>query len=234
MQTLHIMRKELNDFFVSPIAYIVISIFLLVTGFLFFLTFFLNGQASLRGFFDLLPLIFSFAIPAITMRLFAEEFSSGSMEVMMTLPLSHGEIVVGKFLAALVFICVMLLPTLAYAFTVALFGDLDWGPVIGGYAGAILLGGAFAAIGIFASTLTRNQIIAFIVGALFCFSLTLVDKLLVFFPSSVLGLFSQIGADYHFHNIARGVIDSRDLLYFAGVIFLFLYGSYATLSEKSQ
>jgi len=232
MQTLHIMKKELTDFFVSPIAYIVISIFLLVTGWFFFLTFFLNGQANLRDFFGLLPLIFSFIIPAITMRLFAEELSSGSFEVMMTLPVTPANIVVGKFLAALVFICAMLVPTFAYAVTVALFGDLDWGPVIGGYAGAVLLGGAFAAIGIFASTLTRNQIIAFILGAVLCFALTLVDKLLVFFPTAILGFFSQIGADYHFRNIARGVIDSRDLLYFGGVIFLFLYGSYISMAEK--
>lgn len=232
MQTLHIMKKELKDFFTSPIAYIVIAIFLLVTGWFFFLTFFLNGQASLRDFFALLPLIFSFVIPAVTMRLFAEELAMGSFEVLMTLPVTPRDIVLGKFLSALVFICAMLTPTLAYAITVSLFGELDWGPVIGGYAGAVLLGGAFAAIGLFASSLTRNQIIAFILGALICFALTLVDKLLVFFPTAILGVFSQIGADYHFRNIARGVIDSRDLLYFGGVIFLFLYGASISMTEK--
>ncbi|VFQ44918.1 ABC transporter permease subunit [Desulfoluna butyratoxydans] len=233
MQTLHIMKKELKDFFTSPIAYIVIAIFLLVTGWFFFLTFFLNGQASLRDFFALLPLIFSFVIPAVTMRLFAEELAMGSFEVVMTLPVTPRDIVVGKFLSALVFVCAMLTPTFAYAVTVALFGDLDWGPVIGGYAGAILLGGAFAAIGLFASSLTRNQIIAFILGTLICFALTLVDKLLVFFPTAILGFFSQIGADYHFRNIARGVVDSRDLLYFGGVIFLFLYGASISVTEKN-
>lgn len=232
MQTLHIMKKELTDFFVSPIAYIVIGIFLLVSGWFFFLTFFLNGQASLREFFGLLPLIFSFVIPAITMRLFAEELASGSVEVVMTLPVTPAQLVTGKFLAALLFVCAMLVPTLAYALTVALFGELDWGPVVGGYAGAVLLGGAFAAIGLFASTLTRNQIIAFIVGTLLCFALTLVDKLLVFFPTAILGFFSQIGADYHFRNIAKGVIDTRDLLYFGGVIFLFLYGATLSMAER--
>lgn len=232
MQTLHIMKKELTDFFVSPIAYIVIGIFLLVSGWFFFLTFFLNGQASLREFFGLLPLIFSFVIPAITMRLFAEELASGSVEVVMTLPVTPAQLVAGKFLAALLFVCAMLVPTLAYALTVALFGELDWGPVVGGYAGAVLLGGGFAAIGLFASTLTRNQIIAFIVGTLLCFALTLVDKLLVFFPTAILGFFSQIGADYHFRNIAKGVIDTRDLLYFGGVIFLFLYGATLSMAER--
>lgn len=232
MQTLHIMKKELTDFFVSPIAYIVIGIFLLVSGWFFFLTFFLNGQASLREFFGLLPLIFSFVIPAITMRLFAEELASGSVEVVMTLPVTPAQLVAGKFLAALLFVCAMLVPTLAYALTVALFGELDWGPVVGGYAGAVLLGGGFAAIGLFASTLTRNQIIAFIVGTLLCFTLTLVDKLLVFFPTAILGFFSQIGADYHFRNIAKGVIDTRDLLYFGGVIFLFLYGATLSMAER--
>ena len=232
MQTLHIMKKELTDFFVSPIAYIVISVFLLVTGWFFFLTFFLNGQASLREFFGLLPLTFSFIVPAITMRLFSEEFASGSFEVVMTLPVTPTQIVMGKFLSALIFIVAMLVPTFAYAITVAFFGDLDWGPVVGGYAGAVLLGGAFAAIGLFASSLTKNQIIAFILGTLICFSLTLIDKMLAFLPTAVLGFFNQIGADYHFRNIARGVIDTRDILYFGCVIFLFLYGSFLAMTGK--
>ncbi|MCG8473606.1 MAG: ABC transporter permease subunit [Desulfobacterales bacterium] len=232
MQTLQIMKKELKDFFVSPIAYIVISVFLLTTGFFFFSNFFTVGQTTLRGFFSLLPVVFSLIIPAITMRLFSEEFASGSFEVVMTLPVSPTEIVVGKFLSALVFVSAMLIPTLSYAITASYLGDLDWGPVVGGYAGAILLGGAFSAIGLFASSLTRNQIIAFIVGALFCLTLTLIDQVLFFFPPSVLGFFSQIGAGFHFRNIARGIIDTRDILYFGSMIFLFLYASFLSVTSK--
>jgi ABC-2 type transport system permease protein len=231
-QVLFIFKKEFQHYFVSPIAYIVISIFLLVTGWFFFTTFFLYNQASLRGFFDLLPLIFSFVIPAVTMRLFAEELSAGSYEILVTMPVTFRDIIVGKFLASVVFVAGMLVPTLAYPLTVSLLGELDWGPVIGGYIGALLLGGSFCAIGLFASSLTRNQIIAFIIGMIICFSLTLIDRMLLFFPESVLGVLQHLGVDYHFQNISKGVIDSRDLLYFASVILVGLYGTHLVLEEK--
>ena len=163
-QVVHIFSKELKDYFISPIAYIVISVFLLVTGWLFFTTFFLYNQADLRNFFNLLPITFAFVIPAVTMRLFSEEFNVGSYEILLTLPVTFRDIIIGKFLAAVVFIIAILIPTLSYPMFIAFLGQLDWGPVIGGYAGALLLGAAFSAIGLFASALTRNQIIAFIVG----------------------------------------------------------------------
>ena len=147
----HIFRKEFKSYFVSPIAYIVISVFLLVTGWFFFSTFFLINQAHLRTFFNLLPFVFSFIVPAVTMRLFAEELNIGSYETLLTMPVTFTDVIVGKFLAAVAFVAAMLLPTLIYAVTIALLGRMDWGPVMGGYLGALLLGASFSAIGLFAS-----------------------------------------------------------------------------------
>ncbi len=232
LQTIPIFKKEFKSYFISPIAYIVIAIFLLVTGWFFFATFFLVGQANLRNFFSLLPIIFSFVIPAITMRLVSEELNVGSYELLLTLPVTLTDVVTGKFLAAVAFIIAMLVPTFMYPVTVAALGQLDWGPVIGGYLGAVLLGAAFSAIGLFASTLTRNQIIAFIVAMAVCFILTLIDKMLFFLPRSMLGVLAYLGADFHFQNISKGIIDSRDIIYFLSICFIGLYGSYLVLRER--
>ncbi len=228
----YIFKKEFRVYFVSPIAYIVIAIFLVVTGWFFFSTFFLYNQAELRSFFNLLPIIFSFIIPAVTMRLFSEEFNVGSYETLVTLPVTLREVIVGKALAGMAFIAIMMLPTLSYAISVSLLGDLDWGPVVGGYLGSILLGASFTSIGLFASTLTRNQIVAFILGMIICFALTMFDKILFFLPQSTLGFFEYIGADAHFQNIARGIIDSRDLIYFFSIIFIALYVAYLRVKER--
>jgi ABC-2 type transport system permease protein len=231
-QAIPIFKKEFRSYFVSPIAYIVIAIFLLVTGWFFFATFFLVGQANLRNFFSLLPIIFSFVIPAITMRLVSEELNIGSYEILLTMPVTITDVVIGKFLAAVFFVVAMLIPTVAYPVTVTALGQLDWGPVLGGYIGAVLLGAAFSAIGLFTSAMTRNQIIAFIVGMAICFILTLIDKMLFFLPRSMLGVLAYLGADFHFQNISKGIIDSRDIVYFLSVCFVSLYGAYLALREK--
>ena len=232
-QVIRICNKELKDYFISPIAYIVISIFLLVTGWFFFATFFYYNQADLRNFFDLLPITFSFFIPAVTMRLFSEELNVGSYEMLLTLPVTFNDILVGKFLAGVFFVAAALVPTLAYPICVAFMGQLDWGTVAGGYMGALLLGSAFTAVGLFASSLTRNQIIAFIVSMAICFTLTLIDKMLFFFPRPMLGVIGYIGADFHFKNIAKGIIDSRDILYFLSIIFIGLYGTHLAMEGKN-
>jgi len=231
-QVLHIFRKEFKDYFISPIAYIVIAIFLVITGWFFFMTFFLYKQAELRGFFQLLPLIFSFVIPAVTMRLFSEEMNVGSYETLLTLPVSAVEIVLGKFFAATSFIAVMLLPTLLYPVSISFLGDLDWGPVLGGYIGALCLGGAFCAVGLFASSLTRNQIVAFIIAMIICFCLTTVDQMLFFFPRKIVAVLSYLGAGTHFENISKGIVDSRDLLYFLSLVFIALFATNLVLEEK--
>ncbi len=231
-QVLHIFRKEFKDYFITPIAYIVIAIFLLITGWFFFMTFFIYDQAELRGFFQLLPLIFSFVIPAVTMRLFSEEMNVGSYETLLTLPVSAVEIILGKFIAAAAFIAAMMLPTILYPVTISFMGDLDWGPVFGGYIGALCLGGGFCAVGIFASSLTRNQIVAFIIGMIICFCLTTIDQMLFFFPRKIVAVVSYIGAGTHFDNIAKGIIDSRDLLYFLSLVFIFLFATNLVMEEK--
>ncbi len=231
-QVKNIFQKEFRTYFVSPIAYIVISIFLLITGWFFFMVFFLYNQADLRDFFGLLPIIFSFVVPAVTMRLFSEELNIGSYEILLTLPVTSRDVILGKFLASVVFIAAMLVPTLAYPITISFLGQLDWGPVAGGYIGAVLLGAAFSAIGLFASSLTRNQIIAFIIGLTICFALTLIDKMLFFLPQSLLGIFEYLGADFHFQNISRGIIDSRDILYFLSVSFVGLYSAHLAMEGK--
>jgi len=232
-QAVHIFKKEFRTYFVSPIAYIVISIFLMVTGWFFFTTFFLYNQTNLRNFFSLLPIIFSFVVPAVTMKLFSEELNVGSYEILLTMPVTFLDVVVGKFLSAVAFIAVMIAPTLSYPITVSFLGELDWGPVAGGYLGAVLLGASFSAIGLFASSLTRNQIIAFIIGMAICFSLVLVDKMLFFLPQTLLGILSYLGADAHFQNISKGIIDSRDALYFLSVCFVGLYGAHLVMQEKN-
>jgi len=231
-QVAHIFKREFKSYFVSPIAYIVISIFLLVTGWFFFSTFFIYNQANLRSFFSMLPIIFAFVVPAITMRLFSEELNVGSYETLLTLPVTYRDVILGKFLASVVFIMAMLVPTIAYPVTAWLLGQLDWGPVAGGYIGALLLGAAYSAVGLFASSLTRNQIIAFIIGIAICFSLTLVDKMLFFLPRNLVGLFGYLGADFHFQNISKGVVDSRDLLYFLSISFVGLYCTHLAIQGK--
>jgi ABC-2 type transport system permease protein len=229
----HIFRKEFKSYFVSPIAYIVISVFLVIIGWLFFSTFFLERQANLMRFFSLLPVTFAFIIPAVTMRLFSEEINVGSYELLLTLPVTFRDIILGKFLSAVAFVGIMLFPTLIYALTTSFLGELDWGPVLGGYLGALLLGSSFSAIGLLASSLTRNQVVAFIIGMAICFSLTLlIDFVLFFLPSGMVGIFQYLSANFHFQNIAKGVIDSRDILYFLFISSLGLYVTNLIMLEK--
>ncbi len=229
----HIFKKEFKSYFFSPIAYIVISVFLIIIGWLFFSTFFLDRQANMTRFFSLLPIAFAFVVPAVTMRLFSEEINIGSYEILLTMPVTFRDIIVGKFLAAVGFIGVMLIPTLFYALSITFLGKLDWGPVIGGYLGAILLGATFSSIGLLASSITRNQVVAFIIGMAVCLSLTLlIDFMLFFLPNFLVGIFQYLSANYHFKNIAKGVIDLRDIMYFVSVSFVVLYGTNLIMQRK--
>jgi ABC-2 type transport system permease protein len=231
-QALLIFNKEFKDYFLSPIAYIVIAVFLLVTGWLFFSTFFGYGQADLRHFFNLLPLIFALVVPVITMRLFSEELNVGSYEILLTLPVTFQDIILGKFMAGVAFVTAILLPTLAYPIFISFLGDLDWGVVVGSYIGSFLLGAAFTAIGLLASSLTRNQIIACIVGMAICAVLAIIDKMLFFFPQSILNVVAYLSASIHFENIAKGIVDSRDVLYFLSIVFIGLYATHLVMQEK--
>lgn len=218
-----IMARELGAYFTSPVAYIVMGLFLVFSGIFFFSTFFLVNRAELRGFFTLLPVLFAFFVPAITMRLFAEERRSGTVETLFTMPVSGFDATLGKFLAALAFTAVMIAPTLIYALTAATLGELDPGPVIGGYVGALLLAAGYAAIGVYASTITKNQIVAFFVAFAICILLSLGDAFLVLLPGPVVGVLEFLSAGYHFTSISRGIVDSRDIVYFLSLAGLFLW-----------
>lgn len=232
-QYYNIFKKEFKAYFISPIAYIVISVFLLVTGWFFFSRFFIYNQADMRIFFNLLPLVFAFIIPAITMRLFSEELSIGSYEILLTMPVTFTDVVLGKFTAAVAFIAAMLVPTLSYPIFISFFGELDWGPVFGGYIGTLFLGATFSAVGLFSSSLTKNQIIAFIIGMAICFALTLIDQMLFFVPADFVKYLEYLGANYHFQNISKGIIDSRDFLYFISMGFIALYGTNLVIQRKN-
>ena len=227
-----IMKKELRSYFVSPVAYIVMVVFLLITGFPFFMTFFLNGQAELRMFFQLLPLTLAILIPAVTMRLFAEEKNTGSFEMLLTLPVSVRDVVAGKILAASVFSAVMISPTLIYGVSILFVGSPDLGPMIGGYLGAVLLAASYSAIGVFASSLTKNQIVAFIIAFAICIFLWVIDVFLPLLPVGIVNLFEYISVNSHFASISKGVIDSRDLIYFASVIALSAMGTVKSIEER--
>ena len=188
----------------------------------------------MRGFFGLMPWIFLFFIPAVTMKLWAEEKKIGTIEILMTLPIRDYEVVVGKFLASFALLAVTVLLTLVVPFSVMSLGNPDVGILIAGYIGLLLMGGAYIAIGFFASTLTENQIIAFIIGIVVCLALLLIGEDFVLFktPNWLFPIFSYLGLGAHYSSILRGVLDSRDIIYYLSLIGFFLYLS--TLAVESR
>jgi ABC-2 type transport system permease protein len=216
-----IMKRELRSYFAGPIGYIVTGLFLVINGLLFFAAFFLQNRADLRNFFSMLPIMLSFFIPAVTMRVLAEEKRVGSIETLMTLPVREVDVVTGKYLAVLIESLIMIAPTLFYVITAEIFGSPDYGPIIGGYAGAFFICAAFCSIGLFSSSITKNQIIAFAVAMAICLALTFVESFLVFLPDGIVKIFSFISASVHFGSISKGIVDTRDLLYFVTLTALF-------------
>lgn len=230
---LSIYRKELKSYFNSPVAYIVITVFLLISGWFFSTNFFLVGQATVRTVLSIIPIIFIFFVPAITMRSIAEEKKSGTIELLVTMPTRDWEIILGKYFASLTLVLIALCFTLAYAFTASLLGNLDGGPTFGGYLGLVLLGSSYLAIGIFASATTENQIVAFILGFLIIFVFFMLDKVLLFAPGPLVSILEYLSVDYHFNNLARGVIDSRDIIYYLSLtIFMLVFAARSLESRK--
>ena len=229
-----IYKKEFSLYFNSAMAYIFIVVFLVVSAWFFMSSFFLHGQASMRNYFQLLPTIFLIFVPAVTMRLWAEERRSGTMEVLLTLPFRDIEIVVGKYLAALAF----LILTVALSFMIPVLlmkmGNPDMGPIIGGYIGAFLLGGAYLAIGMFISSLCDNQMIAFILSVVAAFVLLIIGEPFVLqsLPDSFKPAAQYLGLSSHFQNILKGVIDTRDIIYYFSVIFVFIYATMRKLESR--
>ena len=223
-----VMKRELKAYFTSPVAYFVMVLFLLVSGIFFYFGFmplyggfFLMDRAELRAFFSALPHILSCIIPAVTMRLFAEEKRSGSIETLMTLPVTETDIVTGKYLASFIGSLIMLAPTLLFIIPAEIYGSPDYGPIVGGFIGAIFLCASFTAIGIFTSAITKNQIVAFLAGIAICVVITMIDFLLIFLPSGLSAVLGFLSAKSHFTSISRGMIDSRDFIYFISLTALF-------------
>jgi ABC-2 type transport system permease protein len=240
---LAVFRKEINSFFSSVIGYVVIGIFLLITGLVMFVfpdTSLLNYQyATLDQLFDIAPIVFTFLIPAVTMRSFAEENQTGTIELLVTRPLADWQIVLGKYLASMGLVLFALLPTLLYYYTVYQLGspkgNLDSGAIIGSYIGLIFLASAFVAIGVFSSSLTNSQIVAFLMASFLCFLFHW-----GFFYFSKLPLFvgktddivQMMGMEYHYNSISRGLIDTRDVVYFLTLSGLFLSATVTSLERR--
>jgi ABC-2 type transport system permease protein len=235
-QTLSIVRKELNAYFGSPMAFIFVGVFLAATLFTFFWaeTFFARGIADVRPIFLWMPILLIFLVSALTMRQWSEEQRTGTLEVLLTLPARPVQLVLGKFLAVMVLVVVAVALTLFLPITVSLMGNLDWGPVFGGYLAAILLAGAYAAIGLFVSSRTDNQLVALIltgiVGGLFY--LVGSGGVTDFVGGSVAEILRALGAGSRFQSIERGVIDLRDLVYYVSLTLLFLTLNVVSLDSK--
>lgn len=238
---LALLKKEFNSFFASPIGYLVIAIFLLLNGL--FLWLFKGefnildyGFSDLSSFFLISPWIFIFLIPAVTMRSFSDERKQGTLELLLTKPISHFQIVLGKYLGALSLIIIALIPTLLYVYTLNQLGkpigNLDTGSTVGSYFGLLFLAAAYTAIGLFASTLSNNQIVAFIVAVFLCFFFYIGFEGVSGFTASA--FLENLGMSSHYKSISRGVIDTRDVIYFLSITFLFLVLTKLNINREAR
>jgi len=231
-----IARRELQSFFDSLTAYIMLVAFLGFSGFFTWISrtdiFFVN-QASLRAFFSIAYWTLFFFIPALTMRSLAEENRSGTIELLLTRPLSMWQVILGKFLAVLLLICVTLLLTIPYYITVSNLGNIDHGAVWSGYFGLILMSAAYISIGIFASSISNNQIVGFLLALFIGIFFHIIFSMLAGNLPGMLGnIFDYLSLSTHFESVTRGVIDSKDLIYFFSVIALGLFGAEAVMVKK--
>ena len=230
----HIFKKEVGSYFNSPMAYIFLVIFAIVNSFFFTNIFFKVNQSDLRTLFNIIPMVYLFFIPAICMSLIAKEKNTGTMEVLSTLPMRDSELVVGKFLSSLFLIFVGLLFTFVQMYTLIQTGtDIDYGAIFTGYLGLLLLGAAYSSIGIFASSVSNDQIVAFIIGVFLVLIFYLMDKTILFFtPPFMASTIQYLAIDYHLGNISRGVIDSRNIIYFFSIISFFLFITIRILESR--
>jgi ABC-2 type transport system permease protein len=236
-----IIKKEITAFFSSTIGYLVIGLFLVING-LFLWVFpgeyniFDSGFADLAPFFELAPWIFLFLIPAVTMRAFSEELRLGTLELLFTKPLSLFDLVLGKYLASLVLLVIALVPTMLYIYTISALGNptgnLDSGSTVGSYIGLLLLAAAYTAIGIFASTLSENQIVAFLTAVLLSFFLYYGFEGIAELGTP--GWIEQLGMRHHYNSVACGVLDTRDVVYFVSVAGVFLSATVFKLQRQRQ
>jgi ABC-2 type transport system permease protein len=235
-----VMRRELKSYFLTPVAYVFIVIFLILSNtFTFYLgNFYERGQADLTPFFNFHPWLYLFLVPALSMRLWAEERKSGSIELLMTLPIELWQAVVGKYLAAWMFTALALALTFPIWLTVNYLGDPDNGVILAAYLGSLLMAGGFLAVGSCISAATKNQVIAFILSVVACFVLLLagfsmvLDLFSAWAPQTLVDTIASLSFLTHFESISKGVIDLRDLVYFALLIVVMLYANAIVLELK--
>ena len=216
-----LLKKELMISLKTPSAYVVVVVFLLISGYMFADDLFLANVATLRPFFSLTTILYLFFIPAITMRTFSEEFRNGTIEIIATHPISREKIVLAKFLSSLITVIVALLPTLIYYIVIAELGEIDSGSVLAGYVGLLFLSAGYVAAGIFASSLTQNQVAAFIIALFLLFLFFILDKVTALATGQVAYVLQYLSSDFHLDNFYKGVIDLRDVAYFCGVTLFF-------------
>ena len=235
-------KKELGQYFSSLTAYIAIVVFLLLNGLFLFVfpdtNVFDYGYATLEKFFELAPWILLLLVPAITMRSFSDEFRAGTFEILRTRPITSWQVLLGKYFGSLVVVLCSLLPTILYVFTIQTLsseGGIDTGGTIGSYFGLVFLAAAFTAIGICCSSFSNNAVIAFLIAAFVCFIMYNAFNAVSRIPSFASGAdyyIEMLGIDFHYRSISRGVMDSRDIIYFLSLVFLFLQITTRSLQKK--
>ncbi len=216
-----LLRKELLISLKTPSAYVVIIVFLLISGYMFAEGLYLSNVATLRPFFSLTGILFLFFIPALTMRSFSEEFRSGTLELLVTHPVSRSRLIAAKLLASYLIVVASLVPTMFYFIVVASLGNIDLGASIAGYIGLLFLAAGYVSAGVFASSLTQNQVVAFIIALFILFIFFIADKVTALTTGSMAYVLQYASSDFHLSNFYKGAIDLRDVIYFAGVTFFF-------------
>jgi ABC-2 type transport system permease protein len=235
-----IVRREMISYFGSPVAYVFLIVFLALTGFLTFSVgrYYENNQADLRMFFFWFPWVYLILVPAAAMRLWAEERRSGTIEMLLTLPITLAQAILGKFLAAWLFLAVALALTFPVIATTYYLGAPDPGVIAGGYCGSLLLAGGYLSVGLLTSAMTRNQVISFVLSVVICLFLLLAgwppvtDILTRWAPAGLVHAVAAFSFMPHFESIQRGVLDLRDLVYFASMIVFMLFGTYLVLENR--
>ncbi|MEN3013060.1 MAG: ABC transporter permease subunit [Endomicrobiia bacterium] len=225
---LTIFKKEFRLYFNSPIAYIVISIFLVISGFFYSRPLFIQNYATMRHYFDVLPLFLLFFVPAISMKIFSEEYKTGTIEVIYTLPFSKLDIILGKYLSVLTLVCGGIILTLIYPISLFLIGKPDVGMLFSSYLGVIFLCIFFCSIGVFASSVTKNQIVSYIIAFFIMFIFFIIGKMGMFLPQWLY----YAGIDFHYDNFVRGIIDIRDIIFFISLAGFFIYLTYVSMSYR--
>lgn len=240
--TWEIVKREWKGYFASPVAYVFLVVFLLLSGFLTFMVgrFYEAGEADLRGFFAWYPWVYLLLVPAVSMRLWSEERRVGTIELLLTLPVTMTQALLGKFLAAWLFIIVAVALSFPIVLTTAWLGNPDSGVILGGYVGAVLLAGTYLSVGLFTSAMTKNQVVSFVIALMICLFLVLAgwppvtNMLVLWAPDSLVRLVASFGVMPHYESIQRGVLDIRDIGYYLSAMAVMLFATHQVLESRKS